>query len=450
MAVTSIWKIQSRLDKVLEYTTNEVKTKNDSYGLSYQNIHNLSEYAGANYKTERQYYVTAINCLKETAYEEMMITKKQYQKEKGIQGFHIIQSFKEGETTPELAHKIGVDLANELFGDRFEVVISTHLNTNHYHNHIIINSVSFKDGKRYYDNYSSYALLRKTSDLICEEHNLNVIKEKLTPRAKIDYEKIYNGQVAKSNYYTTTKEDIDKAIKQASSYKEFIKILNIIGYEIFFRSGKISLRRYPYKRNIRIQRAFGEEYTIQNIQKRILHEYENKIPFIEEYSRIKRNYKGNKINKKRKVSGIYKLYLHYCYILRIFPKKYSKKYISPELRADVKKLDIISNEAKLLGRNKIETTMQLFSYTEDLSKELSILKAKREDCYIKLKRKSNINKSEIQKEIIKLTIKISLIKREEMMCTDIAKRIPQMKNNIKVLYENEKMERGKNKNEYSK
>ena len=126
MAVTCIWKIQSRLDKVLAYITNEEKTKNDLYGLSYQNIHNLSEYMGADYKTE-----------------------KQYLKEDGILGFHIIQSFKEGETTPELAHKIGVELAEELFGDRFEVVVSTHLNTNHYHNHIVINSVSFKDGKRY-------------------------------------------------------------------------------------------------------------------------------------------------------------------------------------------------------------------------------------------------------------------------------------------------------------
>ena len=93
MAVTCIWKIQSRLDKVLAYITNEEKTKNDLYGLSYQNIHNLSEYMGADYKTEKQYYVSGINCLKETAYEEMMITKKQYLKEDGIQGFHIIQSF---------------------------------------------------------------------------------------------------------------------------------------------------------------------------------------------------------------------------------------------------------------------------------------------------------------------------------------------------------------------
>lgn len=224
MAVTSIWKVSSRLDAVINYTTNDIKTKNEFYGIEYKDLHSLIDYVGADYKTENQYYVSGINCLKETAYKEMMITKKQYSKQNGIQAFHIIQSFKEGEVTPELAHKIGVELAEELFGDRFEVLVSTHLNTKHYHNHIVINSVSFKDGKRYYDNNATYALLRKTSDLICEEYGLSVIEEKNNTK-KINYEKVYNGKVVNSNYYITTKEDIDFAIRQANSYNDFQNIL---------------------------------------------------------------------------------------------------------------------------------------------------------------------------------------------------------------------------------
>ena len=167
MAVTGIWKIEGRLDKVLDYTTNENKTYNDNFG-NYQALHNVIDYVGADYKTEQQFFVSGINCSKETVLEDMIITKKQYGKTDGIQAFHVIQSFKDGEVTPELCHKIGVQLAEELFGNRFEVIISTHLNTNHYHNHIVLNSVSFKDGKRYYDNNTTYALIRKTSDLICE------------------------------------------------------------------------------------------------------------------------------------------------------------------------------------------------------------------------------------------------------------------------------------------
>lgn len=94
----------------------------------------------------------------------MTITKEQYGKVGGILGFHAFQSFAEREVTPEQCHAIGVRLAEEMWGDRFEVVVSTHLNTNHYHNHFVINSVSFKDGKRYYDKRETYAELRRLSD----------------------------------------------------------------------------------------------------------------------------------------------------------------------------------------------------------------------------------------------------------------------------------------------
>lgn len=102
----------------------------------------------------------------------MFITKQQYNKTGDILGFHAFQSFKENEVTPEQAHEIGVRLAQEMWGDRFEVIVSTHLNTKHYHNHFVINSVSFKDGKRYYDKRETSAKLRQLSDSICEEYGL--------------------------------------------------------------------------------------------------------------------------------------------------------------------------------------------------------------------------------------------------------------------------------------
>ena len=106
-------------------------------------------------------------------------------------GFHAFQSFAKGEVTPEIAHEIGVKLAQELWGDRFEVVVTTHLNTNCIHNHFCLNSVSFKDGKKYYDNHSTYALMRATSDRLCEEYNLSVLQEKKCEKSKIDYSKFY-------------------------------------------------------------------------------------------------------------------------------------------------------------------------------------------------------------------------------------------------------------------
>lgn len=443
MAVTSIWKIEGRLDKVLNYTTNEIKTSNPELE-DYQDLHNVIDYVGADYKTEQQFYVSGINCSKETVLDDMIITKKQFGKTDGIQAFHIIQSFKEGEVTPELCHKIGIELAEELFGDRFEAIVSTHLNTNHYHNHIVLNSVSFKDGKRYYDNNTTYALIRKTSDLICEEHNLSVIEDRKT---KVDYTKFYEGRVVKSNYYTTTKSDIDFAIKQAYSYQDFLNLLNKINYEVFFRANKISVRREPYKRNIRIERAFGENYSINNIKQRILEEHDTRTPFIElrsnkKYYSKKSSYIEN--YKKNKPKGISALMLHYCYLFKIYPIIYPRKNMSPELRADIKKLDKRLNQANWLCENKISSISQLLSYKEKLSEELENLKGRREDCYILKKRKNGLDKSKLQKEISALTDKINYIKSEVGMCKEIEETIPMIKENLKTLNEENK-ERSKDK-----
>ena len=172
MATTKIWKIKVRLDHVIDYITNLDKTKNSSYGNDVSVFHNNEL---LDIKSEKECYISAINCNVDTAYNEMMITKRTYSKNDGILGFHAYQSFVENEVTPEIAHQIGIQLADEMWGDRFEVIVSTHQNTKHIHNHFVINSVSFKDGKKYYDNHTNYAKLRKLSDNLCAEYNLSVI-----------------------------------------------------------------------------------------------------------------------------------------------------------------------------------------------------------------------------------------------------------------------------------
>ena len=158
MATTSLWKIQNRIDKVINYTTNSEKTENKEM---YKALHNTIEYATADYKTEKQYYVTGINCSTTDSVQDMLQTKKYYEKEKGIVAYHGFQSFVEGEVTAKQAHEIGVSLAEELWGDKYEVLVSTHLNTNHFHNHFVVNSVSFVDGKKYYSNRKNTGFLEK-------------------------------------------------------------------------------------------------------------------------------------------------------------------------------------------------------------------------------------------------------------------------------------------------
>ena len=158
------------------------------------------------------------------AVKQMQFVKTFYGKENGILTFHAYQSFKEGEVTQEIAHEIGVKLANEMWGERFQVVVSTHLNTKHLHNHFAINSVSFKDGKKYYSNLENTALLIKTSDEICEEYGLSILKEKPC-KSGINFENFYKKSMKDSDYYKFAKEDIDYAIEHSWTYKEFLKRL---------------------------------------------------------------------------------------------------------------------------------------------------------------------------------------------------------------------------------
>ena len=444
MATTGIWKIEKRLDNVLNYTTNAEKTMSEE---SYRELHNVIEYVECDYKTEEQHYVTGINCSPSTALEEMTITKKEYNKTGGILAYHAFQSFAEGEVTPEQAHEIGIKLAEEMWGNRFEVVVSTHINSKHIHNHFVINSVSFADGKRYYNKRETYAEIRRISDALCEEYGLSVIQEKPCRNSKVNYLKYQKDYVEKNNYYTTAKQDLDRAIAMAYNYEDFEKLMKAMDYELIYRANKLSIRRSPYKKNIRIERYFGEDYSIDRIKERIETTQAPRVPFIEAYSN-KKTY--NKFDyKKPRRKGIYGLYIHYCYLLKVFPKKYPYQKLSPTIRADVRKMEEISKEARLLVRNELKTNEQFFSFKEEKEKELDSLMDRRSKLWYKHKKsKSKEEKDEIRKQIDELNLQIKPLREEVVLCKDILERSRKMEENLQEL--NDEKEKGKEveKNEF--
>ena len=427
MATTGIWKVKTRLDNVIRYIENEEKTLNDN---SYKELHNLKEYLDTNIETENICFVSGINCIPETAYKDMMFTKRQFEKTDGILGFHAFQSFKEGEVTPELAHEIGVKLAEEMWGDRFEVVVATHTNTNHIHNHFVINSVSFKDGKKYSDNRTSYAKLRSLSDSLCEEYGLSVVLEKAEEKGKIKYSNYYKSYIKNSNYHTLAKEDLDRAIAMAYSYKDFLELMEKMGYEVVNRYNKLSIIRSPYKKTIRIERAFGEEYSIDRINKRIELESAPRVPFIEEYNPNNRQ-KIFKKYQKIKSKGLYGLYKYYCYLLKVYPRHYPKKILTPAMRVEVNHLEDISKETQLLVSNKINTYEQLLFYKNNLTSEVEDLVSKRHNLWIKHKRVTkDEDKVNIRKEIDIISNSLKKKKEEVRLCDEIIKRSGEVEKNI--------------------
>lgn len=444
MATTSLWKVENRLDKVIKYTTNAEKTENKDW---YKDLHNTIEYTKADFKTEKQLYVTGVNCSEDNALQDMIFTKKRFGKTKGVLAYHGFQSFKEGEVTAEQAHEIGVKLAEELWGDKYEVIVSTHLNTKHYHNHYVLNSVSFIDGRKYRNTRENYALMRKISDDLCREYNLSVIEEKPCGKHKIDYTKYYTSYIQKSDYYTNAKDDIDYAISQAYSYKNFEKILEEMGYTITIRANKISVCRPPYKRNIRIERNFGEEYSIKNIEDRILNAQVPKVPFPEIETKSKRYYTKQKYNINKNRGSLYKLYLYYCYLLKKFPNNRRKIKMSAEMRKDIKKMDVISSEIKFLCRNNIKTTEELFLYKKETIDKMN--KKMHTRTILRRKRQKTTDTEERQKlcnDILALSNSIFELKKEVGYCEDIEERTQKMKENINDIDEKEKeIQKGKEK-----
>ena len=251
MAVTSIWPIKGRVDRVINYARNPEKTTEGSYEelASLHAVGDVLEYAANDMKTERRSYVSCLNCEEETAAHQFIETKKLWQRISGRDKmggrvcFHGYQSFKANEVTAEIAHEIGVKLAQELWGDRFEVVVATHCNTGHYHNHFVLNSVSFADGLKFDNTPADYARMREVSDRLCREYAISVI-ENPGGRAK-HYAEWQAEQNGKPTHRGTIRADIDRAILASTTERDFLRVMGEMGYQIKTRSKGGKPLKYP-------------------------------------------------------------------------------------------------------------------------------------------------------------------------------------------------------------
>ena len=447
MATTRIWKIVKRLDHVVDYATDKNKTRNIEFKNDNRNfqmivddLHDVIDYAMNPDKTEQQFYVSGINCQANSAYEEMKNVKAFFHKEDKILGFHAYQSFKE-KVSPELAHKIGLELAKEIWGDRFQVIVTTHLNTEHTHNHFVINSVSFVDGLKYYDNHTTYSRIRHVSDELCKEYGLNVLTEKAT-KANLKYDNFYKKSLYNDNYSNTAKKEIDLAIRQAYSYDDFLYLMKKLDYEITIRAGKMSIRKNNYKRNIRIERRFGENYTIDNIKRRIIDEQAVRVPFVENIYERKVKFPFAQRHKKAKAKGFIALYYHYCYLLKVFPNNVPQQRLPASIRADVAQMEELSNQAKLLVTHNIKTLDDLLNYKEEITYEINELLNNRERLWAI--RKMSKNEAEMRnyaEQISDLTKDINKFRKEVEQCEEIKVRSQKIDENLTELDKQEELER---------
>ena len=215
-------------------------------------------------KTDGKLLVSSYGCAAETADIEFSWTRR-HAIDKGTNlGRHLIQAFQPGEVTPEQAHEIGMELAKEILGGKYEFVLTTHIDKDHVHNHLIFNAVSFADHKHYHSNKRSYHDIRRISDRLCKEHGLSVIipgQDK--GKSYIEHQAAQNG----TSYKAKLKAAIDRLLPACSNLEELLRRLQREGYEI--KCGKYISARAPDQERFTRLKTLGMDYIEEALADRI-------------------------------------------------------------------------------------------------------------------------------------------------------------------------------------
>ena len=453
MAVTAIWNIKGRIDLALAYAENPDKTINPEHlknahitAEETEAISNAIGYVSQGEKTSGggtgEQFVTGINCDANDAAFEMTKVKDRYGKHGGNTAYHSYQSFAPGEATPRTAHEIGVRLAQELFGGRYQVVVATHLDQGHLHNHFIVNSVSFVDGKKYNDCKATYREIRETSDRLCKEYGLSVIKNPKPGKGKTHAE-WQAEKDGKPTMRSLVKEDVDRVIAESMTDREFFAGLKKLGYQI--KQGKdITLVPPGKERGVRLARNFGDAYTIDSIRKRILAQAEPASPMKPFPKRWKQGKPVSLAAKPRiRITGYYGLYLRFQYELVIrhkgTPGRNARMHFL--LREDIAKLDKIYGEMTLLRENRIQTAGQLAIYRDGVEGRIASLIEERKEQYRRLRRKSAAgHESEIKGEIATISDELRALRRELKKTESIAERSGVIRKKLDTIHSHQNQE----------
>ncbi|MGN0962392.1 MAG: relaxase/mobilization nuclease domain-containing protein [Clostridia bacterium] len=438
MAVTSIWRVNGSLSGVVDYVRNAEKTDNPKF----RSLSDVILYAVNSNKTGQtddefceilHSFVTGINCSPSTVKDEMLAVKKRFGKETETVAYHGYQSFAPGEATPELAHEIGIKLAERLWGERYQVLVATHLDKEHHlHSHFIVNTVSFKDGKKYHRTTEDYRKMQMASDDLCREYGLSVIEE---PRGRgKHYAEWQAEQEGKPTLRSMIRADIDRAVLASTTDRNFMKVMREMGYEFKTHTKYGEPLKYPAVRPPDGKSFFrlynlGKGYSLEEISNRILENQYKHYPFSDIRSTKKYFYTGSPKNHRR-ISGLRALYFRYCYELKMIVKHpFSKKRVSFLLREDIVKMEKLNEEICFLGKHRIETMEDLNRWKENTTSEMDKLVRERKE----LRKAGSVDRiAEINKELTQLRKAIRI-------CDRITERSITMRENMQRVKEEKEL-----------
>ena len=433
MAVTKIWDVRGRLDKLINYVVNPKKTADLEYSATYHSIKNVIEYDADALKTEEHLYVTGINCDENNAVREFMNAKRKWKKLGGIVAFHGYQSFAENEVDAQTAHEIGVKLAERLWGDRFQVVVTTHCNTGHYHNHFALNSVSYNDGKRYYDNKATYRLMREESDRLCKEYGLSVIEH---PSDKgMHYAEWKAEQEGQPTLRGVIRQAIDKAIRGALTEEHFFDAMDQMGF-VIDQSGKYpKIKQVGNERFVRFK-SLGEGYSLDEIFERV-HENERQMfPRIPKQENPKQIFDG----ESEPVALMTYVPLYRCYhralvLIKERPKTNRRIYFL--IRQDTSAMRLYEDAAKLVSGHNLHTKDDVLKYKEYAMNQIDKYTEERKEARNALKRAQRSGDTDLYNQtkynIGVLTRRLSKLRREVTTCDEVIDRSQHVKDNLLII-----------------
>ena len=421
MAITKIWSVKSRLDTSLNYISNPDKT---SVKPDIDAREGVIKYIKNKDKTEQCKFVSAFGCSEDYAFSDMVATQMMFERNRrknGVVAYHIVQSFKDFETTPEIAHKCGQELVKRLFEGKYECVLATHLDHAHIHNHIIINATSYFDGTKYKNNFKDYFIdIRGISDQICRENCLSVIDK--PQRRGMHYGEWLALKQGRPTIRGTIRRDIDEIIKCSYTMEQFWQNLKKRGFVIHRKGPNIkhtSIIAPNAKRPMRLDNL-GKGYSEAEILQRII-ATRNGIITAAPSEMPKKQYKfrGNiKDVKGKKLKGFVALYFHYLYLFKKIQRKQTPQRVSFFMREEMIKFDRYQKQFKLLFTHNIETGEDLQKYQKDKETEVEILITRRKKLY---EERTDENCDEAKDQAKEINAELNELRKEIRLCKAIFK-----------------------------
>lgn len=415
MAYTSIIPVL-RLDMAITYVRNKIKTTKP------RSLEEAVDYALNRDKTESVCFETGLSCLCETAFADMKENVQRWHKTGGVQGYHLVQSFAEGEVTPELAHQIGVELADQLLGGRYQAVVTTHLNTRHIHNHIVWCAVALDNGRKYHSNAKSYYTeVRARSDALCRQYGLSVIETEKSQQSSQPYAEWQAGQTGQPTWRSIIRQDVDDAIARSLTWRQFIRAMEEKGYTMQFNRKYPILQPPDKTRPVRFK-TLGKQYTPEAIRSRILYP-RWRYPTAQQEPSAWHGRLHGAHRKARKLTGLRALYYRYLYELGALPRKPQRPRYA--VRQDIRSLDKRIRQMEFLSRHEIDTLGQLDAYRQAQEQAVAGLLSERRHLH------RAEPSDEIKARLEQITQALKPLRQDIRLCRQIAEHSVQMQERLK-------------------